>query len=245
MATHVSRHLHAQGHIIDAVWSRTEESARKLAAGLKTKAIGTIEELPGKADFYLVAVPDDAVKDVAKEYSGHQGIWMHTAGSLPMDVFKGHFSEYGVMYPLQTLSSERPVRLGLLPFLVEGSSTGVSDKVYALALSISGRVQMCDSAQRLSIHLAAVFANNFSNHMVDIAQQILKEKNLPLNMLDPLLEETFHKIDSMGARDAQTGPAVRNDQLTMEKHRELLKSHPEWEKLYTFISREIQRSREE
>jgi predicted short-subunit dehydrogenase-like oxidoreductase (DUF2520 family) len=162
-----------------------------------------------------------------------------------MDVFKGHFSEYGVIYPLQTLSSERPVKPGQIPYLVEGSSAEVSERIHALAKTLSGSVEVADSDIRQSIHLAAVFANNFPTHMVHIAEQILKQKNLPAGMLHPLLEETIHKIESLGATKAQTGPAVRNDQLTMKKHRELLKSHPEWEKLYTFISREIQRSREE
>jgi predicted short-subunit dehydrogenase-like oxidoreductase (DUF2520 family) len=245
VATHLSRHLHAQGHIIDCVWSRTEESARKLAESVNAPTVSTFRDLPREADFYLLAVPDDVIAKVAKEASDCQGIWLHTAGSLPMDVFEGLYAEYGVLYPIQTLSRERPVRLGNIPFLVEGSSPEVAEKVHKLALSISGRVQMADSNSRLSIHLAAVFANNFPTYLVHIAEQILKEKNLPVSMLDPLLEETFHKIDSMGAKDAQTGPAVRNDQLTMKRHRELLKNHPEWEKLYTFISREIDRSREE
>jgi predicted short-subunit dehydrogenase-like oxidoreductase (DUF2520 family) len=162
-----------------------------------------------------------------------------------MDVFKGLFPEYGVLYPLQTLSRASPLRLGPIPFLVEGSSAEVSEQVCELASTISERVEAADSATRLVVHLAAVFANNFSNHMVHIAHQILKEKDLSSNMLDPLLEETFQKIIRVGAREAQTGPAVREDRETMKKHIELLKNHPEWEKLYTFISREIARSREE
>ena len=132
-----------------------------------------------------------------------------------------------------------------IPYLVEGSSPEVLEKVQNLALSISGRVEEMDSAGRLVVHLAAVFANNFSNHMVHIAERILEEQNLPPSMLTPLLEETFRKIQSMGAREAQTGPALRKDEESMNRHRELLKNHPEWEKIYTFISREIQSSREE
>jgi len=245
VATHLSRHLYAQGHRIECVWSRTPESAIALANTLGAKATSTVSEVPRKADFYLLAVPDGAVAGMAAEFADYQGIWLHTAGALSMDVFKGLFPEYGVLYPLQTLSRAHPLPIGNIPFLVEGSSVEVSEKVHDLASSISERVEAADSASRLSIHLAAVFANNFSMHMVHIAHQILKEQNLSAAMLDPLLEETFQKIIRVGTGEAQTGPAVRDDQFTMKRHIELLKNHPEWEKLYTFISREIQRSREE
>ena len=245
MATHLSRHLHAQGHVIDCVWSRSLDSARTLADQVEAKASSMLSELPRQADFYLLAVPDRAVADLANECTGFRGIWLHTAGALSMQVFKGLFPEYGVLYPLQTLSKDFPLHSEKIPFLVEGSSPEVSAQVTKLATSLSERVEAADSATRLVIHLAAVFANNFSNHMVRIAQQILKEQNLSPNLLDPLLEETFLKLTRVGAREAQTGPAVRDDQMTMKKHIEWLKNHPEWEKLYTFMSREIARTREE
>jgi predicted short-subunit dehydrogenase-like oxidoreductase (DUF2520 family) len=245
VATHVSRHLYAQGHRIECVWSRTPDAARTLAGMLGAKATSTVSEVPRKADFYILAIPDGAVAGMAAEFPDCQGIWLHTAGALPMDVFKGLFPEYGVLYPLQTLSKAHLPGPGHIPFLVEGSSGEVREEVHALASSISERVDAADSSTRLIIHLAAVFANNFSNHMVHIAHQILKEQNLSVAMLDPLLGETFQKIIRVGAREAQTGPAVRDDHETMKRHIELLKNHPEWEKLYTFISREIERSREE
>ncbi|TFH21115.1 MAG: DUF2520 domain-containing protein [Bacteroidia bacterium] len=245
VATHISRHLYAQGHKIECVWSRTPGPARALAGVVGAKATSTVSEVPQKADFYILAIPDGAVAGMATEFADCQGIWLHTSGALSMDVFKGLFPEYGVLYPLQTLSRAHPLPLGHIPFLVEGSSVEVSEKVHDLASSISERVEAADSPTRLIIHLAAVFANNFSNHMVHIAHQILKEQNLSVAMLDPLLEETFQKITRVGAREAQTGPAFRDDHETMKRHIELLKNHPEWEKLYTFISREIEKSREE
>jgi predicted short-subunit dehydrogenase-like oxidoreductase (DUF2520 family) len=216
-----------------------------LAGKVEAKASSTVSEVPRKADFYLLAVPDGAAEGLAAEFTKCQGIWLHTAGALSKDIFKGLFHQYGVMYPLQTLSKAHPLRLGHIPFLVEGSSREVSEKVFTLASSISERVEVVDSATRLIIHLASVFANNFSNHMVHIAHRILKEQNLSATLLDPMLEETYRKIIRVGTREAQTGPAVRDDQITMKRHIELLKNHPEWEKLYTFISREIARSREE
>lgn len=216
-----------------------------LATTVGAMACTSVSEVPRKADFYIMALPDRAVEGMAAEFADCHGIWLHTAGALSADVFQGLFPEYGVMYPLQTLSKAHELPLGQIPFLLEGSSGEVSDQVRKLASSISERVEEADSATRLIIHLAAVFANNFSNHMVHIAHEILKEQNLSVSMLDPLLEETYKKIQRLGTREAQTGPSVRNDQFTMKQHIDLLKNHPEWENLYTFISREIARSREE
>jgi len=245
VATHLSRHLYAQGHSIDWVWSRSMDSACILADQVEAKASSKLSELPRQADFYLLAVPDEAVAGLAASCTDCRGIWLHCAGALSMQVFQGLFPEYGVLYPLQTLSKDITLQSGKIPFLVEGSSPEVRAQVTQLASTISERVEAADSATRLVVHLAAVFANNFSNHMVHIAQQILEEQNLSADMLAPLLEETYGKIVRLGAGKAQTGPAVRDDQITLKRHIEWLKDHPEWEKLYTFVSREIARSRKE
>jgi predicted short-subunit dehydrogenase-like oxidoreductase (DUF2520 family) len=202
------------------------------------------EEVPGKADFFILCVPDRAVAEVSGQFREREGTWLHTAGALSMEVFRGDKADFGVLYPLQSLSRERKIRMGHIPFLIEASTPLVLEKIRDLAYSISVKVEEADSQSRLKVHLAAVFANNFSNHMVHVAQQILEEAQLDRTMLDPLLEETFKKLKELDAGSAQTGPAVRGDRETMNMHRELLKDHPEWENLYTFISRDIEGSRE-
>ena len=214
-----------------------------MADDLETEGTANPEQVPEKADFYIVCVPDRAVADVAGQFRDHTGIWLHTAGALPMDLFQGIREDYGVLYPLQSLSKGRKIRIGHIPFLVEASSSLVLEKIVHLVSTISERVEEADSLTRLKVHLAAVFANNFSNHMVHVAQQILEEARLDPGLLEPLLEETFQKLKELDPLASQTGPAVRGDKDTMNKHIELLKDHPEWEKLYTFISREIERSR--
>jgi len=161
-----------------------------------------------------------------------------------MNLFQDVFKQYGVLYPLQTLSRSRPLEPSQVPCLVEGSSPQVSAEVMKLALSVYTNVEEVNSEKRLVIHTAAVFANNFSNHMVHIAKELIAEQNIDPKMIEPLLQETFEKIKALGTVKGQTGPAIRGDQPTMKKHIELLKDHPEWEKLYTFISRDIERSRE-
>jgi predicted short-subunit dehydrogenase-like oxidoreductase (DUF2520 family) len=243
VATHVSRHLHAQGHRIGTVWSRTPATAKALADTLGAKACTRLSEVERQADFYLLAVPDRAVAVLAAELSGCRGIWLHTAGALSMKVFEGLVDEYGVLYPLQSLSKAHPMRLGRIPFLIEGSSAEVEKKVYDLAITITERVEAADSGTRLRIHLAAVFANNFSNHMVGIAGEILRKEGETYRLLLPLLHETIFKLEDLEPGSAQTGPAVRGDEETILKHLELLREYPEWQKLYTFISRDIARSR--
>ncbi len=243
VATHISRHLHSAGHHISCIWSRNREHAEQLAAQVGAEGTSDPEKVPAGADFYLLAVPDRAIPEVAARFSGFDGIWMHTAGAVSMDVLDKDFRKYGVLYPLQTLSVEKQISLKDTPFLVEGSDSVATGMIRTLASFISETVVEMDSAGRLALHLAAVFANNFSNHMVAIGEKLLKAHDTDLSILLPILRETFAKIEELGPADAQTGPALRDDRETMEKHLALLKGHPEWEKLYTFVSRDIKSSR--
>lgn len=244
VATHISRHFHARGHRISCIYSRTGEAARSLAGELNAHGTADPAEVPRKADFFILCVPDHAVAAVAGQFRDREGIWLHTAGSLSMNVFQGIARDHGVLYPLQSLSRERKIRMGHIPFLLEASSPLVMKHIKALVSSISEHAEEADSATRLRFHLAAVFANNFSNHMVHVAQRILEESGLDPELLEPILEETFQKLKDLHPKTAQTGPALRGDRETMDKHIELLKDHPEWEKLYTFISRDIEKFRE-
>ena len=244
VSTHISRHFHSAGHHISCIYSRTEAAAQRLASELGVPGISDPEDVPVDADFYMLCLPDLAVLEVAKKFRHTSGIWLHTAGALSMDLLQGVFEKYGVLYPLQTLSRSRPLEPAQVPCLVEGSSPKVLTAVMKLALSVYENVEEVNSEKRLVIHTAAVFANNFSNHMVHIAKGLIAEQKLDPQMLEPLLQETFEKIQAVGTVEGRTGPAIRGDLETMNKHRELLKDHPEWEKLYTFISRDITRSRE-
>ena len=243
VSTHISRHFLSAGHRISCIYSRKEESAQSLAGELGVPGTSNPDKVPTEADFYIFCVPDHAVAELAEQFRGRKGIWLHTAGALSMEVFQGITNEYGVLYPLQSMSRDRNIRKGHIPFLLEASSKEVLEKTTDLVYSISEVVEEVDSLTRLRAHLAAVFANNFTNHLVHVAQQIMEEANLDPGLLDLLIEETSYKLREMEPSSAQTGPAVRGDEETMNKHRELLKDHPEWEKLYTFISRDIMRSR--
>jgi len=245
VATHLATHLKESGHRILSVYSRSYNSAAVLANMIGTRGTSAKEEVPHTTDFFIVSVPDRAIPAVLRDFKDYKGTWLHTAGALSSEIFAGLHNEFGVLYPLQTLSRKRQISLKETPFLIEGSSREVTEKIRSLASSISCSVHETDSPTRLTFHLAAVFANNFSNHMVHIAQQILGEQGENLKLLDPILKETFSKLADLGASASQTGPAIREDRETIQKHLELLQKHPEWEKLYTFISRDIRNSRKE
>ena len=243
VSTHISRHFHLAGHQLLTLYNRSEQNGILLAKELDCPLVTSLEELPDQADFYVVCLPDRVIPEVTSVLERKQGIWLHTAGAGPLELLEGSPHGYGVLYPLQSLSRERSIAFRTIPILIEGSNPAVESQIQALADSISDRVMQVSSADRLGIHMAAVFANNFSNHMVRIAQQILEGMDLEWELMSPLLEETFQKLQEHKAQDVQTGPAVRGDHKTMEQHLELLRDHPEWQKLYTFISREIERSR--
>jgi predicted short-subunit dehydrogenase-like oxidoreductase (DUF2520 family) len=239
VSLHISRHLYLAGHQVDCIWSRNQNSALRVAAASGSKAVSSPDEVPDDADFYLLVVSDSAIEELASVFSGRKGIWMHAAGAVPLDVLKTYFGEYGVLYPLQTFSAHREVALDEVPFLVEGSSPAVMKKIHSLAFSLSEKVVEMNSAERLKVHLAAVFANNFSNHMVTIATRFLKENGGDFSLLEPILKETFRKMLEAGPEEAQTGPALRGDMETMRKHLDLLGKFPEWELIYNSVSRDI------
>ncbi len=245
VATHISRHLYSRGHSISCVYSKTEGSATNLAERLNCTGTSSPESVPPSADFYIICTPDHVIPEIVQKFQNREGIWLHTAGAVTVEVFKGYHSNFGVLYPLQTFRKNYQVSLPDTPLLIEGSAPAITKSIKNLAHAISRNVHEMDSSSRLVTHLAAVFANNFTNHMVHIAQEILRGHDIDLELIDPLVNETFNKLSDHGATSTQTGPAFRGDNETMKKHLEILKKNPDVEKLYTFISQNIARTRDQ
>jgi predicted short-subunit dehydrogenase-like oxidoreductase (DUF2520 family) len=239
VATHLAVHFQKAGHRVTCIYSRNAASACRLADLLDTEGTADTGEVPREADFYLLCVPDHAVLEVSGLFAGYEGVWLHCAGALPLEILSESHQRFGVLYPLQTFSRDRELSLQDVPFLIEGSSDKVIRTIGDLAGSVSSSVHRMDTSSRLSIHLAAVFASNFANHMVHVAQQILQARGIDPELMLPLLKETFDKLSMLKAADAQTGPARRGDVETMQRHIRMLNEYPEWKKLYTFISRDI------
>ena len=190
------------------------------------------------ADLYIIAVSDDAINDIAFRLPKVQGIIVHTAGSVSIDVLS-RFEQYGVLYPLQSFSKGRKIDLRDVPFIVEGNTEEIQNRLSLFTEKIAKSVTIVPYSNRLQIHLAAVFASNFSNHMNTIAQKLLDDKNIAFSLLKPLLQETFDKILTTNPKDAQTGPAKRNDRNILEKHKEMLASNPNFQEIYQIVSKSI------
>ena len=239
VATHLVNKLCAAGYKLLQVYSRTDESA-KLLAGLHNSSFTTdSDKVISDADFYLVSIPDQALKEFLKAFKIHNKIIFHTAGSHGTEVFGEEYMFPGVLYPLQTFTKDLGLNIEDVPVFIEARSSETLDKIESIAQSISPKVFHSDAETRKKIHLAAVFACNFTNHMFVVAAELMKSEGLDPSVLKPLIEETYRKSVMMNPEEAQTGPAVRNDRITMDKHINMLENQPLWQKIYIFTSQSI------
>lgn len=242
VATQLGMALRSEGYFISQVYSRTKKSAEALAKNLKAKPVSDLKKLDPRAAIYIIAVKDDAIEAVAKQLKFKDQIVVHTSGTIPMAVLKNTSKNYGVLYPLQTFSKAKKTALRSTPFCIEGSNKATTTTLLYFAKSVSGNVQKVTSEQRKTIHLAAVFACNFSNHMYAVADLILKKHKLSLDLLKPLIDETAAKIKKASPLEMQTGPAVRGDKKTMAAHIKMLAKEKELKSMYALISKNIIKS---
>ena len=246
VATALVPALAAAGHELTFVAGRTPAPTLDLAAlspGSQALALPLAQPLPA-ADLYLLAVPDAAVPTLLAAVVWPAGALVaHLAGALPVAVFTAVPQvRGGVLYPPQTFSAGRPIDWPAVPLFVEALDADAEAALLALARSLSQRVALLDSAQRLRLHLGAVFASNFTNHVLGIAHQLLAEAGLDFKLLAPLVRETVDK--ALGAQPGpfavQTGPAARHDAPTLAAHAAALVAHPAWQALYTQLTQSIQ-----
>ena len=243
VASHLGPALLAAGHHVAFVWSRTAPAAAALAARLPgAQALTTLTPPLPPADVYLLAVPDAAVAPLLAATTWPDGALLaHLAGALPLAVFAAQSGvRGGVFYPLQTFSAGRAIDWPTVPLCIEANDLPAEATLLALARSLSQHVLRLDSAQRLKLHVAAVFANNFTNHLLGIANALLAEADLPAALLAPLVRETVDKALANPPFAVQTGPAVRQDTLTLAAHQAALADHPAWQDLYARLTASIQ-----
>jgi len=241
IATHLGKRLRAKGLRIAQVLNRTAEPARILASELRADWSDDWSDIDRNADWVLVAVRDDAIQRVGEALAPFvPGVLAtHTSGATPGTVFAPFFERYGVFYPLQSFSMERTPVWSKVPFCVDARSEADVVLLKKIAKSIGNLVYRVTDDQRAVLHIAAVFANNFANHCFAIAEKILEEKDLPFELIHPLMEETLAKALLESPAKMQTGPAARGDLDSMLRHLEWLRAHPEWRELYVGLSKSI------
>lgn len=223
------------------VYSRKITNARRLAKILNASATNKIEAIYPHADLYLFAISDGAIRSVAEQASKYlpektKPIFVHTSGATPQLIFKGLSKHYGVFYPLQTFSKDRPADFSTIPFCIDGNRKLVRNKLAQLAKTLSPNVSFITDEQRAVLHVAAVFVNNFTNALFGAGKEILDQHNIPFHLLTPLILETAKKVQENPPIMMQTGPAKRGDQETMQGHQELLHLTPDLQELYQKLS---------
>ncbi|WP_276497628.1 Rossmann-like and DUF2520 domain-containing protein [Pontibacter litorisediminis] len=240
---HLAQALQAAGHTITTVNSRSAAQREELAQLLpQAQPIATLDLLSIAADVVLVAVPDAALAAVAGALQVKPGtVVAHTSGSQPLSVLAPvQGARTGVFYPLQTFSKTKAVDLRQVPILLEATDEETLQLLQRLAQSISNTVEAVTSGARKQLHLAAVFACNFTNHLLGISRQLLQEANLPHHLLQPLIQETIAKAMQHNPYTVQTGPAIRHDQNVIEEHLHLLQQHPHLQEIYRLLTQSIQ-----
>lgn len=241
IAWHLGKRLKAKGLAVAQVISRTANHAEALADALNARWTTDWSEVLPEANWLLVAVRDDAIAEVGAALAPYLSdvLVTHTSGATPGEVLKPYYERYGVFYPLQSFSHEHSPVWSKIPFCVDATTKDDVLFLKKVAKVIGNLVYHVNDEQRATLHVAAVFANNFVNHCFAIAEKLLDEKEMPFEMLHPLMEETILKAIRDVPSRMQTGPAARGDEDTISRHLKLLQSHPDWQELYEKITLNI------
>ncbi len=233
LSTHLSTHLHRAGlSIVDIFVRQSSPQAQKLAEQVGARlVVGIIGQLSADTDLILLALSDSAITEVgaglAKEAHLSDKIIAHTSGATPLQTLAATGIERaGLFYPLQSFTLGAAVDMQQVPFLVSAQRAEDADALRTLALQLSNNVQRIEEEQRASLHLAAVFVNNFSNHLCYWAEQICVQKGVDWSILRPLMQNTIDKLATLSPTEAQTGPARRHDTQTIKRHKEILSGLP-------------------
>ena len=239
VATHLAAAFKNAGHNIMQVYSRDVHNASLLAYHVKAEAIDNMEQINPETELFVIAVKDDAIESLVSILAKYQKLTVHTSGATDIEVLLKYTQNAGIFYPLQTFSKTREVNFNTVPLCIEGATEQITSQLNVLAYTITQNVYRINSAERKTLHLAAVFACNFPNYLYYLSQQLLADQKLSFDLLRPLILETAEKVQEHLPASVQTGPAVRNDEKTMNAHLQLLHENPELQQLYKLLSQGI------
>jgi predicted short-subunit dehydrogenase-like oxidoreductase (DUF2520 family) len=212
--------------------------AQKELSGINTTLIPDFDNLP-ECDLILLAVPDDSIEKVSQEIRSSQTIVAHTSGSVAMKALQNH-KHHGVLYMPQSFSKLREPNFEDITICLESNTAAVNQVLEMVAVTLSQKQEQVNSEQRKKLHLAAVYMNNFVNHCYSKAGEIMREASMDSHLLDALMRETLEKAIDLSPINSQTGPAIRSDLKTIEKHLKMLKK--EDREMYRSITTSIQKT---
>ena len=237
VAFHLTRALIENTCNVRQIFNRTLEHAREIGEANRISYTDKISEIE-KADIYIIASADSGIEEFSHYIPYDDVLVVHTSGSSPMSVLKGDYRK-GVFYPLQSFTKNKPIDFKTIPICLESENATDYQLLDKVAKTISDTVFAINSEQRKALHVAAVFVNNFTNHLYQIGQEICLENKVPFEILKPLIAETANKIMVLSPEEAQTGPAKRNDTATIEAHEAFL-SHKNHLNIYKTLTQSIQ-----
>jgi predicted short-subunit dehydrogenase-like oxidoreductase (DUF2520 family) len=237
-ASVLGRMMVKAGHLVMQVCGRNKNAVALLAKELNANAETDLKNISTEADLYFIAVNDDNVVEIAKTLKLKNKLVVHTAGSVSKKILKNVSENYGVLYPLQSLRKDLEY-LPIVPLLVDGNSENAKKELIDFAKTISENVAEADDEQRLKLHVAAVVVSNFTNHLFALTKDFCEKENVDFKVLFPLIKETVLRIEKHEPSEMQTGPAIRGDNKTIEKHLELLKNYASLGKIYQVMSESI------
>jgi len=241
IATQLALAFHRYNVIIDSIYGPTKSHVELLAEQVHAKAICELSAINSDSDFYFLCVPDNAIKEViSKMKVAKEAVIVHCAGSVHLNVFSTSFEHFGVFYPFQTFTKNKQIDFNKVNIFCEANSPEILGKILDLAKIISHHVLVLDSNQRLNLHLAAVMSCNFTNHLLALTYKICDENKLDFKYILPLIHETLQKAENGDPQINQTGPAIRGDHSTIEKHKELLETKPVLKNIYETLTYSIQ-----
>ena len=242
VAWHLAPAPENAGVTVRNIYSREPKNAKKLAERLYEGQVQTdLDFSESFSNIFIIAVSDDAIEEVAKEIVlPEDAILVHTSGSIPLSIL-GYAAtpNIGVFYPLQTFTKKQRVEFDSIPFLIEGDNKFTSQTIGKLGTLLSKNVQEVSSAQRQQMHLAAVFACNFTNWMLGQAKELMEKAGLDYKLLQPLIAQTINNSFEIDPKNAQTGPAKRGDLEVLDKHMEMLDHDADKQEIYRLISQQI------
>lgn len=242
LAWHLAPALDNTDFAVKEIYSHNPKNAKALAERLYQGEVKTSLDFSlSRSRIFIIAVSDDAIPEIAQQIIlPEEAILVHTSGSQPLSLLGySPTQNIGVFYPLQTFTKSKKVDFNDIPILIESENSFTEKALLSMGKAISKKVMKISSAHRKALHVSAVFASNFTNHMLTLSQEIMKENKLDFDLLKPLIVETMNKGLSIGPEKSQTGPAKRGDLEILDAHMEFLKDKEEVAEIYRIISQDI------
>jgi len=242
LAWHLAPALDNAGLVVKEVFSRNARHAEALTARLyQAEVKATLDFSTSPSSIFMIAVNDERISEIAREIIlPDDAVLVHTSGSVPLtDLQFAATSNVGVFYPLQTFTKNKKVDFKQIPIFIESANQETEMVLTAIAKGISNQVRKIASEERKALHVAAVFASNFTNHMLAISEDMMSQNGLEYDWLKPLILETVNKSLLLGPREAQTGPAKRGDLEILERHLVFLQDDPATAEIYKILSQHI------